>query len=264
MLVELDAGLAGDSGTGSVHRRVVAGLLARLRDGTELDAPEALGSSLAATAGDEEERSALADVAGTLARRLAPADEPPASSGAAFAWVVLLNIADRLYGCAVANLGRLRFISDRLIALMAQEARSQLGDCSDAGRRVTAPGGRALAALAVSRKLQEAISAGLGLGVAPGYRALYACDPPGSHVATHLDSREYELIFHMILEHEPPIDGSPGSALVAHLPVRDTPLHLSLGPGDGVVLSGRGTVHSWQPMGPGEQRTMVEIAWVRA
>jgi hypothetical protein len=87
--------------------------------------------------------------------------------------------------------------------------------------------------------------------------------PAGIARRHHLDSREYELIFHMILEHDPPADGSPGSALVAHLPGQGTPVHVS-SPRDGVALSGRGTLHSWQRLGAGERRTMVEIAGVRA
>lgn len=261
-LVELGAQL-GDDGRASVHGRVVAELLRRLREHHSPETPGALGASLAGSTVSEAERSALADVAGTIARRLAPGDEAPTEPDAAFAWVVLLATVDRLYGSAVASLGRLPFMSDRLLDLMTNDARAALGDCSGADARVTASGGRALAALAVSRKLQDAIGNGLQAPVAPGYRALYAYDPPGSHVRTHVDSSDYELIFHMILEHELPSDGSPGSALVAHLPDRSAPLHLSLRPGEGVALCGRGTVHSWQRLGPDERRTMVEIAWVR-
>jgi hypothetical protein len=261
-LVDLSARLDGD-GQGSVHGRVVGELLRRLGEDHEDETATALGAALAASVDSEEERSALADVAGTIARRLAPEDEAPREPGAAFAWLVLVATANRLYTSAVASLGRLPFISDRLLELMADEARAALGDRSGADARVTAPGGRALAALAVSRKLQNAIGDGLKAPVAPGYRALYAYDPPSSHVRTHLDSSEYELIFHMILEHQLPSDGSPGSALVAHLPERSAPLHISLRPGEGLALSGRGTVHSWQRLRPDEQRTMVEIAWVR-
>jgi hypothetical protein len=232
--VDLAAGASG------VHRALVDALLGRLHIGTEIPTPEALGAALA------------------------PEDEPPTDSEAADAWRVLVSVADRLYGSAVAPLGRLPFISDRLLELMRDEARDQLGECPDAGARVTAPGGRSLSALAVSRKLQAALGAGLGVRVAPGYRALYAYDPPGSHVRTHLDSREYELIFHMIITHRPPGDGSPGSALVAHLPGRENPRLVSLRPGEAVALSGRGTLHSWQRLGPDERRTMVEIAWTPA
>jgi hypothetical protein len=262
-LVELGARLGDDGGAG-VHGRVVAELLRRIREDDGAETPTALGRSLAASGASEEERSALADVAGTIARRMALEDEAPREPGAAFAWLVLLAAVDRLYGSALASLGRLPFISDRLLEFMADEARAALGDCSGAEARVTASGGRALAALAVSRKLQGAISNGLETPVAPGYRALYAYDPPGSHVRTHVDSSEYELIFHMILEHQLPGDGASGSALVAHLPDRGAPTHVWLGPGEGVALSGRGTLHSWQRLGPGERRTMVEIAWVRA
>jgi hypothetical protein len=262
-MIELEAGLAEDRRVG-VHGQVIAELCRRLRKDAGERTPRELGASLAASAGSAQERSALADVAGTIARRMAPEDEPPADPAGVFGWLALLDVVDRLYGSAVASLGRLPFISDRLLELMADEARVALGDCSQADARVTAPGGRALAALAVSRKLQEAIGAGLGVPVAPGYRALYAYDPPCSHVRTHVDSSEYELIFHMILEHELPSDGAPGSALVAHFPDRDTPTFVSLGPGEGVALCGRGTVHSWQRLGPGERRTMVEIGWVRS
>lgn len=221
-------------------------------------------ASVQAIAGDDEElRQALADVVGTLARSLGPDDEPPSMPGVASAWKVLVEIADRLYGSGVAPMGRLPFISDRLLELMLAEARSQLPEQPPEGSRVVASAGQALASVAVSRKLQRAIGTALGTEVVPGYQALYAYDPPVSHVATHVDSRGYELIFHMVLEHELPSDGSPGSALVVHLPGTDAPRYIRLAPGEGVALCGRGTVHSWQPLREGERRTLIDVAWVR-
>jgi len=88
-------------------------------------------------------------------------------------------------------------------------------------------------------------------------------DPPGSQVRTHLDSSGYELTFHLILEHQLPADGSPGSARVAHLPADEGPRRLWLSPGEGVALSGRGTIHSWQRLCADERRTLIGIGFTR-
>ena len=226
--------------------------------------PEAVDLLVATAGSDSERRAALTDVVGTIARRLAPEDEPPARPDAASVWRMLVAIADRLHGSGVAAMGRLPFISDRLLELMVAEARERLPERPDSGPRLSAEGGRALAGVAVSGKLKEAIGAVLGYPVAPGFRALYAYDPPGSHVRTHLDARDYELIFHMVLEHDLPAGGCPGSALIAHLPDQAAPTRIWLRPGEGVSLCGRGTIHSWQKLQQCERRTLIDVGWARA
>jgi hypothetical protein len=252
------------SASPSAHTQLLDELLRAFHTRSELPVADAVDLLVATAGSDSERRAALTDVVGTIARRLAPEDEPPACSDAATVWRMLVAIADRLHRSGVAAMGRLPFISDRLLELMVAEVREQLPERPDSGPRVAAAGGRALAGVAVSGKLREAIGAALGYPVAPGYRALYAYDPPESHVRTHLDSREYEFIFHMILEHDLPADGSPGSALIVHLPNQAAPTRIRLRPGEGVALCGRGTIHSWQRLRQGERRTLIDVGWVSA
>jgi hypothetical protein len=68
----------------------------------------------------------------------------------------------------------------------------------------------------------------------------------------------------MVLEHDLPANGSPGSALIAHLPNQAAPTRIWVRPGKGVALCGRGTIHSWQKMQESERRTLIDVGWVRA
>jgi len=85
-------------------------------------------------------------------------------------------------------------------------------------------------------------------------------DPPGSHMAPHLDSEHFEIVVHVVLEHRH--RAGSGSALVVHRPQRD--MRLALAPGQAVVLAGRGAVHQWEPLGCDERRMLVAIGFKRA
>jgi hypothetical protein len=93
------------------------------------------------------------------------------------------------------------------------------------------------------------------------YNAVYLYDAPGSHVRTHVDARDYEVVFHLVLDHELPGGGSGGSALVAHLPAGTE--RLQVRPGEGVALRGRGTIHSWARLRDDERRTLIAIGFER-
>ena len=217
---------------------------------------------LAAAAGPNgARREVLGDVIGSVARRLAQTGEAPTEGAAGEVWQALATALDRLYGSGVQALGRLPFISDAVLDLLVAEARQQLPDGADARRPAPGPPGRVLASLAVSPKLREAVATAFGRAVAPTYDAVYLYDPPGSHVRTHVDTRDYELVFHLILEHMLPRDGSRGSALVVHLPGEPEPRRLPVGPGEAVALRGRGTIHSWEQLRDDEHRTMIAIGF---
>lgn len=225
---------------------------------------DGLGAWLAGlAANDGERRAALADVVGLIARRIAPVgSEAPSAGAEGEAWQMLATAVDLLYGGGACAVGRLPFIGPKRLAELAAEARRQLPERSESGERIAAGAGPALADLAVSRQLREAVSDAFGFAVAPTYGAVYMYDPPGSHVPTHVDRRSYELVFHMTLEHEP-ADGSDRSALVVH-PVGELgPTRLLLAPGEGVALRGRGTIHSWEPLGESERRTLIGIGFER-
>jgi hypothetical protein len=241
----------------------IAALLAGVGSPERRENYDHLADRIAATAaGGREMRVAVTDLIATLARRLAPdGDLSHASAAEVALWRALVSAADRLYGSGVAMLGRLPFMSDVLLEAMRVEARDALPSRRSLTGRSTGPAGRLLAHLAVSRKLQEAIGTGLGSPVSPALQAIYLYDPPGSHVRTHLDRGEYEITLHVVLDHTPGEEGLGGSALVAHLPGEDEPARLRVAPGEAVVLWGRGTLHSWEQLGPREHRTMIGIAW---
>ena len=231
----------------------------------QLDGVRSVGSLpnwLAASAGPEgDHRDALGDVLGAVARRLARTGEAPKEGAAAEAWWALAAALDRLYGSGVRALGRLSFISDALLELLVTEARQQLPAHEEATRPAPGPAGRVLASLAVSPKLREAVATAFGCEIAPTYDAVYLYDPPGSHVRTHVDTRDYELVFHLILEHTLPRNGFDGSALIVHLPGEPEPRRLPVEPGEAVALRGRGTIHSWEPLSDDEHRTMTAIGF---
>jgi hypothetical protein len=234
-------------------------LIDELLAGLEADGEEReLADWLETFAGPNgERRETLADVVTLIVRNLADGDGPPAGPGARDLWRELVRLTDRLFGSGVAPLGRLPFVSDRLLELLAEEA-------GGAERREDRAGeaGRFLASLAVSRKLCDAVASAVGFPVDPTYRAVYLYDIPGSHVETHVDSHDYEVVFHLILDHVVP-DGE-GSALVVHRVDETEPHRVRVRPGEAVALRGRGTIHSWEPMGPAEHRTLVAIGFERA
>lgn len=215
-------------------------------------AEDALARSLTdAVEGLVQERTVLGDALGALARRLTPADA---------AWQPLTIVLDRLYGSGVHPLGRPPFVTDALLQLLRAEARGQRPEGGGARRPAPGAAGPALAALAVSAQLRDAVSAALGHAVAPTFDAVYLYDPPGSHVRAHVDTRDYELVVHLVLEHAPPRTGR-GSALVTHLPGEPEPRRLAVPAGEAVVLRGRGTIHSWEPLAGDEDRTMIAVGF---
>jgi hypothetical protein len=222
----------------------------------------ALGGRLAALGDDAREHAALTDLLGLAARTLAPdGDEVAATGASAAAWRALSIAVDRLHSSGAVALGRLAFLSDALIDGLVREAREKLPERPGDGERLYAVAGPLLARLAVSRQLKDALRAAYGAALEPSYDAVYMYDPPGSHVRTHVDNRAYELIWHLVLEHTLPADGSGGSALVTHPPDSTRADRLALAPADSVLLHGRGTLHSWQPLRAGERRTLIGVGY---
>lgn len=236
-------------------------LLERLRYADDA----ALGTWLVSFAGpDRERRAALATAIGQAAHRLAPDGEPPAQGAAAVAWQSLLAAADHLYGSGAHALGRLPFLSEQLFTRLVDEGRQQMPEQSATDRRMIGSPGDVLANLAVSRQLREALSEALGCAVVPTYEALYEYDPPGSHVSTHIDRSGFEFTFHLILEHATSRGVVAESVLIAHRPGHRKPNRFRVRPGEAVVLRGRGTVHSWAPLGADERRTLTSIGFKRS
>ena len=237
------------------------------RDCLRAGLPETRSGSLAdwlvgAAGTDDDRRAALTDAIGRAAALLTPDDRPPTSELEAEAWRALVSAAGRLHGFGAAPLRRLPFVSGRLLEVLAAEGRAGLPSTA-AERRAVAPPGSMLTNLALSRKLRDAVATALNLIVVPTGDAIYEYDPPGTHVATHVDSRSYEIVFHLVIEHTSGT-GPAVSELVVHRPDAPEPDRVVLRAGDGVALRGRGTIHSWRPLGSDESRLLVAIGFATA
>jgi hypothetical protein len=240
------------------------GLLGELLERLQRSDDDSLAPCLVSFAGaDAERRAALTDIIGVAARQLAPDDEPPITGPAAETWRALVTVADRLHGSGAFPLGRPSFVTDRVLGLLVEESRQQMPASVHQGHRATAAPGDVLAALAVSRQLVAAVTGALGFGVVPTYDALFEYDPPGGRVRTHVDSRDYEIVFHLVLEQTSPSGGEAESVLVVHRPLEREPSRVRLRTGEAVVLRGRGTIHSWEPLGANESRTLVAVGFRR-
>jgi hypothetical protein len=222
---------------------------------------ESLAQSLVAFGGaDDDRRAQLTNIIGVAARQLAPEDVSPMRGVAAEAWRALVVVVDRMHGSGGYALGWPAFLTDRLLGLLVEESRAQRP--SDFGdRRATSAPGDVLATLAVSRQLATAVSAALSFDVVPTYDALYEYDPPGGRVRTHVDSRDFEIVFHLLVEQPSPAGEEAESVLVVHRPLEREPSRLRLRAGEAVVLRGRGTIHSWEPLGAEETRTLAAVGF---
>ena len=217
---------------------------------------------LLSIATDDARRATLIDFIGHAARSLARQDEPPTESAAAAAWDALVAAADALNGSGAHALGRLRFVSDSFFQRLVDEAHSQLSSQTELPTsRAVARAGDTLAKLATSAQLRQTVSRAVGFAVVPTYDALFEYDPPGSHVAAHVDSGEYEIVLHLLLEHIAP-GGDGASILTAHLP-NTTPARITLRAGESLALRGRGTIHSWRPLSSDERRIMIAVGFRR-
>jgi hypothetical protein len=208
---------------------------------------------------DERRRLALADLLGLAARALALDGRVPSDAAGAAAWRATLTTVDRLYGGGAHRLGRLRFIDDeRLIALLVEAAQSQR--TANAEAQQLGDPGPALRDLAVDPQLAAAVSDAVGFSVTPSYRAVYMYFAPGARIQPHVDHADYEVIFHLTLEHVPPEDGSGRAALVVFR-LDEPPLRVELAPGEAIALRGRGSIHTREPINAGEHWTTLAIGF---
>jgi hypothetical protein len=209
--------------------------------------------------GDRAAQAWLTDRLRHAARRLTPRRTPPRRGARAVAWRALIIAAGRLHESGVRRLPTRAFLNRADLDALVREGHRQR-PASRVRRTQYAPPGPTLRRLAVDRRLQRAASRALSVRVDPAYTAVYMYDPPRSHVPPHLDSEDFGIVVHVVLEHERPSRG--GSALIVHRPRKD--VRMALAPGQAVVLAGRGAVHQWEPLGRDESRMLVAIGFKRA
>jgi len=177
----------------------------------------------------------------------------------ALAWRALIIAAGRLHESGVRRLPTRAFLNRADFDALVREGQRRR-PATRARRTQYGPPGPRLRRLAVDRRLQRAATRALGVRLDPACTAVYMYDPPRSHVPPHMDSKAFEIVVHVVLEHQRPAHG--GSALVVHRPRRD--VRMALAPGQAVVLAGRGAVHQWEPLGADEHRMLIAIGFTRA
>jgi hypothetical protein len=210
-------------------------------------------------------REAVTDVLGRAARRLEDGEGGLlAGEAAAVSWQALALALHHLNGSGVVRLGSPAFIGEGLLSGLVQEARAQPPVRPADGERRHAAAGPLLARLAVSRQLRDELSTALGRPVATTCDAVFLYDPPRSRVPTHVDHAAFAFTFHLVLEHTPPPDGSCRSALLTYAPGARAAARTDVAPGEAVLLRGRGTLHSWERLKPGEHRTLVGAGFAAA
>jgi hypothetical protein len=153
--------------------------------------------------------------------------------------------------CCWALLGPLAFAD---LDALAAEARTARRRTVAAGREVAGPG-PALRALAVDRRLAEAVSGALDLPLAPTYRAAYLTLGAGGHVLPRLDDEDAEVVVHAALAGAAPL-------VVFHPDA--APARVELGPGDALALRGPGSVHMRRALRGDERWESLAIGFARA
>ncbi len=204
-----------------------------------------------------DRRDWLTDRMRHAARRLAVHGTPPRTRARMLAWQALILAAGQLHPGRLVRLRRRTVLSDRGWQALRDEARGLAPVMQTRRTHYSAPG-PVLQRLAVDRRLQRGVSRAIGFRVEPAYSAVYMYDPPRAHMPPHLDSSDFEIVVHVVLEH----DGwrrAESSALVVHHPHRD--VRCAVAPGGAVVLAGRGLVHQWEPLGAKERRTLLGIGF---
>jgi hypothetical protein len=136
-----------------------------------------------------------------------------------------------------------QILDDELLAALRAEAAPV----------VTAADAPVLAALCASDAIADAASRAAGRRLVPARSAAYQIDEA---FGIHLDREPFPFVFDVIIEHRCP-PGTPGARLRVLGPTGDE--RLAPGVGEGLVLAGRGTLHSWEPLAEGEHRTMITI-----
>jgi hypothetical protein len=127
---------------------------------------------------------------------------------------------------------------------------------AEAGPTVTPDDAPVLAALCASDAIADAASRAAGRPLVPSLMATYQIDEA---FGIHLDREAFPFVFDVVIEHRCP-EGVEAAPLRVLGPGGEQ--RLAPGVGEGLVLAGRGTLHSWEPLADGEHRTMITIGLV--
>jgi hypothetical protein len=136
-----------------------------------------------------------------------------------------------------------RIFDDALLAALRAEAQPA----------VTPDTAPVLAALCTSDTVADAASRAAGRPLVPSRSAAFQIDEA---FGIHLDRQPFPFVFDVVIEHHCP-PNTHGAQLWVLGPTGEQ--RIAPGVGEGLVLAGRGTLHSWEPLAEGEHRTMITI-----
>jgi hypothetical protein len=159
-------------------------------------------------------------------------------------WDALIALAAHLQPSGWWSLQPAPLFASELTAALAAEA------------AVDPTHGPILSALAADPAVHAAASTAVGRPLTTSGYAAYQLDEPSPAQPAHLDRAEYPYILHVVIEHTIP-PGVAGSRLITHRP--DRVEQITVEPGVGVLLAGRGTIHHWEAVATGEHRTLIAI-----
>ncbi|MDX6677706.1 MAG: hypothetical protein QOE31_1758 [Solirubrobacteraceae bacterium] len=223
---------------GAVERSVRDGLAAAVREARAAQRPwrEELVSALIA---------------------LGPDARVPAHPRLAAAWRVIVGALADALPSRVLPLTRPLLVDDDMLERLRKDA---LEVWRDGDGTLSQRPGRTGCRLAVSNSVLASVGASLGYPVTSGLRANYLFyRTPSELMAPHIDTDEYDVTMILMLSRRRPADGSAGSALLTYRPDGSVQ-RIQLEPGDAVLVE-RGHVHAREPLKPGEQLTLLTLAF---
>jgi hypothetical protein len=212
------------------------------------------------------EALSFAEILSNALGGLSPSGAVPTIGWRAAAWLAAIDALTCSAQGGWRTVRQSSLIDGVRLRALVQEASAQYWLAVRMGLRMTGPPGRVARAVGSDPALCQLVSDVMGCavevgnGVTGSENATYLYyDGPGDGVQPHVDP--FGLVNALVmLECCPPSDGGAGSHLIV-FPAKGKPERVALSPGDIVVLRGAGTVHSREPLRPGEQITILSLVF---
>lgn len=204
----------------------------------------------------------LSAMVGEIAER----HRPPSSGPDAAVWQTMVQAISEIYPGGVLRLGPVGPLVEELDQL-ATEASELIDSQVRFGDKIsgTVESGLLATSVANDPRLHAELARYAGVALSPPASVSYFYyHQPGDYLLPHADPVVSSGVLCLTnLVATPRIDGQPPSALVVHDPQRG-PIRYELSPGQSLMMFGGGTVHSREPIGPGEMIINLSIGFAYA
>jgi hypothetical protein len=192
---------------------------------------------------------------------------PPTDEGDRQAWLTLVRAIAQIYPGGVVPVPAHRAIAARL-----DELRAESLECAERALRHGSSGvaetGPVAAELNSHPEVADYLESIVGVPLMAGRSSHYFFyDRPGDYLMPHADPINSSGVIYLVnLEHswtDAPSGSGPGSALIVYRPDGSIG-RFAMGPGDGLVILGGGTVHARETVRPGERVVNVSLGYAYA